>query len=328
MAPYRLLYAGVEAVSAVSEFLKQTHARGLSPETLRAYAFDLLAFYKFLSLKNLIVERMQGDHFVDFILSHRRQNAAPRTINRRLVTVRLFLNSQFDGLGDLLLKKYSNAFYKGRRNKALLGPTRLKGPLSKTLSVKVPTLVITPLSEMEIRKFLTGVRKYRDQVIVYLMLLCGLRSSEVLNLKLSDFDNIDNQFRVRGKGGKERVLPLPPALVRSLNHYVDYERPNDLKHDKLVVVLQGPHRGESLSRDGLRGLFRQRRFRTKLPQARAHMLRHTFCTNLIRQGVSLPVAQKLMGHSDIEVTMQYVHCTIDDVAKEYHKAIAEMTKAL
>lgn len=327
-ALYRLLYAGENPIETVSQFLKETQARGLSPETLRAYAFDLLAFYKFLAAKNLIIDRLQANDFVDFILSHRRQNAAPRTINRRLVVVRSFLNSQFDGLGDSLLKKYSSSFYKGRRNKALLGPTRIKGSLSKTLSVKVPTLVITPLTDIEIKKFLTGVRKYRDQVIVYLMLLCGLRSSEVLNLKLSDFDYIDNQIRVRGKGGKQRVIPLPPALVRSLNHYVDYERPNDLKHDKLIVVLQGKSHGEALSRDGLRALFRQRRLSTKLPRAKAHLLRHTFCTNLIRQGVSLPVAQKLMGHSDIEVTMQYVHSTIEDVAKEYHKAIIEMTKVL
>lgn len=71
-------------------------------------------------------------------------------------------------------------------------------------------------------------------------------------------------------------------------------------------------------------LFRHRRKISHLKQANAHKFRHTFCTNMIRQGVSLPVVQKLMGHSDIEVTMGYVHLSIDDVAREYHQAVGQL----
>jgi site-specific recombinase XerD len=296
--------------------------------TLRAYAFDLLAFYRFLAEKKLVIDTLTHQNFIDFILLHRRKNAAPRTINRRLVTVRSFLNSQFNGWGDKLLKKYSSAFYKGRRNKALLGPSRIKGPIPKSLTVKVPKLLITPMTTSEIKKFLTGIRKYRDQVIVYLMLLCGLRSCEVLNLTLDDLDFIDLQIRVRGKGAKERLIPMPPAVAKSLRHYMDYERPDPCSHNKLITVIQGTNRGQPLASESLRTLFRQRRSITKLSHVHPHLLRHTFCTNLIRQKVTLPVVQKLMGHADIEVTLLYVHSTIDDVAKEYHQAIAEMTKSL
>lgn len=326
--PYIQLCQGRDVIGPVESFLMRFLALGFSQATLRAYAFDLMAFYRFLAEKRLNVDILTPQHFIEFILVHRRKNAAPRTINRRLVTVRSFLNSQLDGLGDKLLTKYSHAFYKGRRNKALLGPTRIKDNSADSLSVKIPTLLITPLSAVEIKKFLTGVRKYRDQVIVYLMLLCGLRSCEVLGLTLCDIDFIDNQIRVHGKGAKERILPMPPALTRYLRHYVNYERPDCCNHDKLITVIQGENRGKPLSFEGLRTIFRHRRLVTTLPRAHPHLLRHTFCTNLIRQGVSLPVVQKLMGHADIEVTMLYVHSSIDDVAKEYHKAISEITKTL
>jgi site-specific recombinase XerD len=321
------LYYGDDPIKPVFDFLKNLSVRGFARTTIRAYAFDLLEFYRFLADHCLIIDHLSHQDFIDFILAHRRRNAAPRTINRRLVVVRSFLNDQFFGLGDSLLKKYSTAFYKGRRNKALLGPTRVKSTATTSLRVKVPTLIITPLSAVEIKKFLTSVRKYRDQVIVLLMLLCGLRSCEVLNLKISDIDFIDNQIRVRGKGNKERLLPMPKALAKSLSHYIDYERP-ECNHDKLITVIKGNNSGSPLKAESLRTLFRHRRLSKKLLRVHPHLLRHTFCTSMIRQGVSLPVVQKLMGHSDIEVTMLYVHTSIDDVALEYHKAITEMTKAL
>jgi site-specific recombinase XerD len=320
------LYAGDQVVEPVSDFLKELTARGFARTTLRAYAFDLLAFYRFLFEHQLTIQTISHQNFIDFILAHRRQNAAPRTINRRLVSVRSFLNTQFDNLGDRLLKKYSSAFYKGRRNKALLGPTRIKENNHKALSVKVPTLLLTPLRSTEIKKFLLGIRKYRDQVIVTLMLLCGLRSCEVLRLELGDIDLIDDQIRVRGKGDKQRLLPLPPSVRKSLAHYIDYERPPDCSHNRLITVLQGPCRGQPLTQEGLRTLFRHRRLTAGLARVHPHLFRHTFCTNMIRQGVSLPVVQKLMGHADIEVTMLYVHTSIEDVAGEYHHAIANLQK--
>lgn len=327
-APAFTLCQDKDTVKPVNDFLKELDARGFSKATLRAYAFDLLAFYRFLAEHLLNIEHLTHLNFVDFILAHRRQNAAPRTINRRLTCVRSFLNSQFEGLGDKLLKRYSSSFYKGRKNKALLGPTRIKDKIPKSLSVKVPAIILTPLRSSEIKKFLAGFRKYRDQVIVYLMLLCGLRSAEVLSLELHDIDFIDDQIRVKGKGNKQRVIPLPPTVRKSLNHYINYERSTYCRHTKLITVLQGPNSGLPLSAEGLRTLFKHHRSARALPRVHPHLFRHTFCTNLISQGVSLPVVQKLMGHNDIEVTMLYVHTSIDDIAREYHKAITEIIKPL
>ena len=167
------------------------------------------------------------------------------------------------------------------------------------------------------------MKKYRDTAIVTLMIFCGLRSCEVLSLDVNDIDLIDDHLRVRGKGGKERILPFPASVRQALSRYLDYERP-EVNHSFCFVVLKGPHRGDPLTPAGLRTLFRHRRKILDIDAANPHKFRHTFCTNMIRQGVSLAVVQKLMGHSDIEVTMGYVHLSIDDVAKEYHQAIAKL----
>jgi site-specific recombinase XerD len=320
--PAFVLCAGKKRIETVFLFLQLLQLRGMAPKTIRAYAFDLLSFYRFLEAKNLDLDILSTTHFTDFILSQRKENAAPRTINRRMTVVRCFLNSQDHGSGDRLFSKTCPSFYKGRRNKALLGKSRL-AVKNKSFTVKVPSVLITPLTSCEIKKFLIGLRKYRDQAILYLMLLCGLRSCEVLSLNVNDIDFIDDHIRVKGKGGKERVIPISAAVRQALMRYLDYERP-PCKHTSCFVVLKGYHSGKPLTAAGLRTLFRYRRQTSHLKQANPHKFRHTFCTNMIRQGASLPVVQKLMGHANIEVTLGYVHMSTDDVAREYHRAMASL----
>lgn len=315
-----------EIVESAFGFLKLLHLRGMSNKTIRAYAFDLLSFYRFLEKENLTLDILSHQHFTGFILSQRKEKAAPRTINRRLVVARSFLNSWSEGWGDKLFGKTCASFYKGVRNKALLGKSRLKNGGRKSFSVQVPSVLITPLSPTEIKKFLCGLRKYRDHAILCLMVLCGLRSCEVLALKIEDIDFIDDQLRISGKGNKPRILPLSAAVRKALSLYLDFERPECL-HSQCFVALKGNHRGEPLTAEGLRKLFRNRRKKSIL-KANPHLFRHTFCTHMIRQGVSLPVVQKLMGHADIEVTMGYVHMSFDDVSEEYHRAITALTETM
>jgi site-specific recombinase XerD len=319
--PFVLLH-GDKAVDVVFEFLQNLHMRGVAARTIRAYTFDLLCFYRFLSRESLTLDTLTHRHFTAFILAQRKSNSAPRTINRRLTAVRGLLNSLSGAHGDKIFSQTMPTFYKGARNKALLGATRLKGK-TKAFHVKVPSVLITPLTQSEIKKFFLGIRKYRDTAIVTLMIFCGLRSCEVLSLSVNDIDLIDDRIRVRGKGGKERNLPMSASVRQSIQRYLDYERP-EVSHDRLFVVLKGAHRGQALTAGGLRTLFRHRRKILNLDAANPHKFRHTFCTNMIRQGVSLAVVQKLMGHADIEVTMGYVHLSIDDVAREYHQAVTKL----
>jgi integrase len=91
------------------------------------------------------------------------------------------------------------------------------------------------------------------------MLLCGLRSAEVLALRLSDISFAEARLRVWGKGSKERALPLPPLLLQLLQDYVHLERPDGPRIERLFLLLKGRARGKPMTPAGLRSLFRYRR---------------------------------------------------------------------
>lgn len=321
--PFLLVENGLVVQSAF-QFLMLIYLRDFSPQTVRAYAYDLLAFYRFLDEGTLKIEDLNAQHLAKFILSQRKQNAAARTINRRLTVLKSFLNSQYNGSGDRVFPSPSPVLYKGRKNTALLGNSYIKG--SKTWKLKIPHCMIVPLSDHKIHRFLSRIKRYRDLAIIYLILFCGLRSREVMLLEIDNIDFIESHIRIRGKGNRERMLPISKLVSRAMKSYLDYERPEHCDHNKCFVTLQGPTRGRPLTIEALRMIFRHRRESLRLKELHPHLLRHTFCTQLLTQGAPLPVVQKLMGHSDIQTTMAYTHIASSDVSKEYHKAMEELQK--
>lgn len=321
-SPYILSDDGV-IIAEVSQFLDLLCLRGVSLNTLRAYAFDLLAFYRFLDVLRITLEEVSHCHAIDFIRAGRERNLAPRTINRRIQTISAFLRVTNPKLAEDIFTGPVSRFYKGRKNTALLGPAWIKPAPRGSFKVKVPRRLILPLSEKVIQKFLANLNSFRDRSILLLMLALGLRSSEVIGLKIHDIDFEDRRLRVRGKGDKERIMPLADWVAGSLKRYLDFERPR-VSHQSSFVVLKGLRRGLPLSLEGLRKIFRYRRTKALLKNANPHRFRHTFCTNLISQGVSLPIVQKLMGHDSIETTLIYINLSNEDVSKEYHRAMAQI----
>ena len=130
------------------------------------------------------------------------------------------------------------------------------------------------------------------------------------------------QLRVRGKGNKLRFLPLAPETIQLLDHYLQLERPNACG-SPLFVVLKGCARGTRMTAAGLRSLFRHHRQTTGIKLAHPHRFRHTFASDMVRAGMSLPALMRLMGHADIETTLQYVRITPQDVYLEYAHAVAQ-----
>jgi hypothetical protein len=112
-------------------------------------------------------------------------------------------------------------------------------------------------------------------------------------------------LRVRGKGNKLRFLPLAPESVQLLDHYLRLERPDPCSA-ALFVSLKGHSRGARMTATGLRSLFRHHRHTTGVPLANPHRFRHTFASDMVRAGVSLPALMQLMGHADIQTTLRYV----------------------
>jgi site-specific recombinase XerD len=135
------------------------------------------------------------------------------------------------------------------------------------------------------------------------------------------------QLRVLGKGNKWRLLPLAPETVQLLDHYLRLERPNPCSA-ALFVVLKGAARGTRMTPAGLRSLFRYHRQTTNIKLANPHRFRHTFASDMIRAGMSLPALMQLMGHSDIQTTLRYVQVTPQDVYLQYARAVAQHIRPL
>ena len=113
--------------------------------------------------------------------------------------------------------------------------------------------------------------------------------------------------------------------MKLVDHYLCLERPPH-SGQALFVSLKGPSRGHRMTAAGLRSLFRHHRQSTGVRKANAHRFRHTFASDMLRAGISLPALMHLMGHAQIQTTMVYLHLTPQDVWEQYTRAVAQLTR--
>lgn len=118
------------------------------------------------------------------------------------------------------------------------------------------------------------------------------------------------------------MLPLSRESVQLLDHYMRLERPPRCGQ-ALFVCLKGSARGHRMTPAGLRSLFRHHRQTTSVTKANPHRFRHTFASDMIRAGISLPALMQLMGHAQIQTTMIYVQVTPQDVWEQYARAVTQ-----
>jgi integrase/recombinase XerD len=261
---------------------------------------------------------------LDYVRFHSRQQprTSASTINDRVAVADRALRNDFPEAPCQIARGFHQAFL--RRGPMALG--RPRAAMSR-LRVKVPKHNIVPLSVNEVARFWSSFRTSRDLAIVGLMLLQGLRSAEVLALNRDDGLLSEAELRVHGKGNKLRILPLAPETIQLLDHYVRLERPHP-STDALFVLLKGPARGARMTPAGLRSLFRYHRQTTGIKLANPHRFRHTFASDMVRAGMSLPALMQLMGHADIQTTLRYVQVTPQDVYLQYAHAVAQRIRPL
>ena len=304
-----------------NRFLEALRTRGLAETSLRAYGYDLVHLLRWLESTRYSFKSVNQARLLDWISAQRKENAEPTSINRRLGTAHVFYrfchNQEIRRVPGACLP---SRHYKGRGYDNL-GIHYIGRPRSVQMKVRVKSKLTEPLEPKDVQRFLQTLGRYRDMIAVLLMLLCGLRSCEVLNIRVSDINFYDKSIRIRGKGGKERILPLVDEIIDLIRKYLRYERPLGCKEYRLLVVLQGPRRGEAWTAAGLRNLFRCRRRKLDLKLANPHRFRHCFGTDMARQGVGLPVLQRMLGHADTRVTLRYIQLSMADVAAEYAQAI-------
>jgi integrase/recombinase XerD len=164
------------------------------------------------------------------------------------------------------------------------------------------------LSRQEIWRMLTAAQLLKHRILIGLLYGCGLRCQEVRNIEIKHLD-FDRKFLhvVQGKGGKDRYVPLSEHLIRGIRTYISAERPKSF-----LFEGSGNPEGKGFdSRYSQRGV--QWAVKTVAKQAgilkevHTHMLRHTYATHLLEDGINIITVQKLMGHQNIESTLVYLH---------------------
>ena len=243
----QLVDAKSHRLDEANDFLDTLRTRGLSPHTVRAYAYDLQAIFAWLHSPHQIrvIERPE---LYEFIERQRACKSSPRTINRKLATLGLFYRF---ATGRNLAASVPCSGYRAHRRDRTLGVHRITPINTACVRVKVPKKLITPLSTAQVQLLLAQFARYRDLALCYFMLLCGLRAQEVLSIMLSDLSTHDRTLLVHGKGNKERVLPVPEVLTDVLAKYLSFERPADCSTNAIFVVLQGARRGHPMTISGL-----------------------------------------------------------------------------
>ena len=319
-SPYRLLDEQGQEIAWANAFLDAQRIRQLSLRSLRAYAYDLLNFARWWSQHLLPqpLSEITESTLLDYVRHQLDQQPkpTPATVNHRLGVVHGLFRFHY---GREIPSGQAH-FQRTYTTRAWLGYGQRRRGLALGLRLKEPRRAIVPLSAQEVAQFWNSFRTFRDLAVVGLMLLDGLRSCEVLALQLADLQLADAQMRVLGKGNRQRVLPLPQEICDVLEKYLHLERPGT-NSPALFVCLKGPHRGQPLTPAGLRTLFRYHRAGSRIAHANPHRFRHTFGADMVRDGISLPALQHLMGHSQICTTMLYVQLAPQDVWREYRRAI-------
>jgi integrase/recombinase XerD len=287
--------------------------RGLSRNTLEAYRGDLLQLGRFLAEHNISALEAGPAEISDFLTGLAAGDAdhrpsSPATIHRKSACLR--------------------SFYRHLRREGLRESDPTATLSAPRRSRKLPQV----LTRGEVEKLLaqpsgTDPQALRDRALLELMYASGLRASEAIGLELEDVDLEERVLRARGKGSKERVVPIGQAALRALAAYLERGRPKLVK-GRPEIHLYVNFRGGQLTRQGLYKIVRRHALTAGLADRMSpHTLRHTFATHLLAGGCDLRSVQEMLGHADVSTTQLYTHLSSERLKDVYFKAHPRATVA-
>ena len=277
---------------------------GLSPNTKLAYERDLRLLQKALKLENqeelLTVSRKE---LLDYMTELKEQGRSASTIARKLASIKAFYRF-------LTSERYI------KRDPAEVLEAANKGlQLPKVLTLReVEELLDAPN--------LGTLEGYRDKTMLEVLYATGMRVSELISIPMGNVDLKMNYLIARGKGSKERVLPLGSIAVKYLTRYLDIVRPQLLKEgSKDVQELFLSTWGKAMTRQRFFEIIEEYGKQAGIAKKiTPHMLRHSFATHMLNNGTDLRVVQELLGHADISTTQIYTHMDMERLREVYSKA--------
>lgn len=333
-------------VPAVESFLAHLHDQRRSPNTVRAYAYDLQDYFTYLHGRGLDWSALHYDELAAFKAWLRMPLAARRgevsvlpsvapactesTVNRKLAAVTSFYGfHERNGVEVAVrIRSASRPVATTRSSfRPFLVHVRRERPRRSDLRLREPKRAPVALSEEDVRTFVAGCTRLRDAVLVSLLNESGLRIGEALGLRHEDVRTGDGVVEVRcrenanGARAKtwERSVPVAASWFALHAEYLHTEY-GWVDSDYVFVGLWSRQAGRALTYSAVADLFWRLSLATGV-RATPHVLRHTYATRLLRAGVRAEVVQRLLGHASVSTTLDtYAHLTIEDVGRELRSA--------
>ena len=274
------------------------YEKGLSANTLKSYNYEINLYQTYLEDKLSIIdiEKVSKEDIESYLKYCYLKNEDSKTISHKITTIYNFHNYL---LREKVIKDNQAEF---------IDRPKLVKHLPYTLTVKE----IDKLLDIA----LVTVFDYRDKAMLELMYGTGLRVSELVSLTVYDVDFYNAFLRIKGKGSKERIVPINSASLKYLKLYLD--RRCLLLKKKTSDELFLNARGEGISRQGFFKNLKKILAKKGMPvNISPHSLRHSFATHLIENGADLRSVQTMLGHSDITTTKIYTHISNEKVTKDY-----------
>ncbi|KXT29427.1 phage integrase family protein [Candidatus Phytoplasma oryzae] len=271
--------------------------RNYSPLTIKSYINDLKEFKSFLIQKNLLfnftnlTKYEEARMFVSELKIKKIQNVS---IIRKISSLRTFCN--------FLLERYN------------ISDNVFKLIKIKKKNKKLPKIIAEDKIKMLFDSIdLKNHLDYRNYLILEILYSCGLRVSELTNLKIEDIYFNNSQILIYGKGGKNRYLPIHDNLLKMLNYYIINIRnkfivKNNIREKKNYFFLFVNYLGNRLTERGVRFIIKKicNKVNDKI-KISPHTLRHVFATVLLNNGADLRVVQELLGHANLKTTQIYTY---------------------
>ena len=290
-----------KTILAFSDYLLKEKKYSLL--TIKAYQKDLLFFQNFLESKYQIndltlVSYSQIRSWIVFLVDQQLSN---QSINRKIASLK--------------------SFYKFLMKCKLI----VTSPLIGHKSLKTPKKVQIPFSENELMVIenlkvdCSDIKEVRNRLIIELLYTTGMRRSELINLRYSDYDSKTKTIKVLGKRNKERIIPLLDITISWIDLYHSLlDRQNISKNDDMLILSNSLNKlSESFVYRLINAYFSDISEKVKKSP---HVLRHSFATHLLNHGADLNSVKELLGHSSLASTQIYTHSSLAELKNVYQKA--------
>lgn len=267
------------------------YERAYSDNTVSAYMNDLNKYEEFLKKDILESDTEDLEKYLKYI-----KNLESTTVAHKITSIKSYFN------------------YNIKRGIVSVNPA------DKVSRPKLTKHLPEYLTEEEVGKLLDVEVKspydYRNKTILELLYSSGIRISELVNIKTSNYDSEECLIRIMGKGSKERIVPLGDYAVNIMNDYMNNYRPLiNKKHTDYVFIN---NRGDKISRQFIFKVIKKEALKKGIKKdISPHTLRHTFATHLLKNGADLRIIQELLGHENISTTQIYTHVTNNKLKSDY-----------